>query len=153
MRDTVRIVAAEQVDDEIVAALAQLLPQLAPQRPLPTRAQLEQVVHADCTTLLLARHPDSGAILGTLTLVVYRMPTGVRAYIEDVVVDGAARGLGAGEALVRAALERAAALGAEIVDLTSHASREAANRLYVKLGFVPRDTNAYRYVLAQRRDE
>ena len=80
-----------------------------------------------------------------LTLVVFRIPTGVRAWIEDVVVDAAVRGRGVGEALSQAALTRAAAAGARTVDLTSRPSREAANRLYRRLGFVPRETNLYRY--------
>lgn len=86
-------------------------------------------------------------ILGTLTLVTFRIPTGVRAWIEDVVVDEAARGKGVGEALNRAAVELARAKGAKTVDLTSRPKREAANRLYRRLGFVARDTNVYRYEL------
>ncbi len=86
-----------------------------------------------------------GAVVGTLTLVTFRIPTGVRAWIEDVVVDGAARGHGVGEQLNRYAIEVARGKGAATVDLTSRPSREAANRLYQRLGFKPRDTNVYRY--------
>ena len=86
-----------------------------------------------------------GAIVGTLTLVVFRIPTGVRAWIEDVVVDSSARGAGVGERLNRAAVEEANRLGARTVDLTSRPNREAANRLYRRLGFVERSTNVYRY--------
>ena len=77
----------------------------------------------------------------------FRIPTGVRAWIEDVVVDGDARGRGVGEALNRHALDRARMLGAKTVDLTSRPSREAANRLYQRIGFVPRETNVYRFDL------
>ena len=101
------------------------------------------MLDAPGTTLLLARLGD--AIVGTLTLVVFRIPTGVRAWIEDVVVDDAARGRGAGDALTRAAIAKAAELGVKTVDLTSRPSREAANRLYQRLGFELRETNAYRY--------
>jgi len=94
--------------------------------------------------LLMATDP-SGAIVGSLTLALFRVPTGVRAWIEDVVVDESARGAGAGEALVIAALARAEAEGAKSVDLTSRPSREGANRLYVRLGFETRETNVYRY--------
>jgi ribosomal protein S18 acetylase RimI-like enzyme len=80
-----------------------------------------------------------------LTLVVYRIPTGAHAVIEDVVVDETARGAGCGEALVAAALERARDAGVKNVDLTSRPSREAANRLYVRMGFVERETNVYRH--------
>ena len=85
--------------------------------------------------------------MGSLTLALFRIPTGVRAWIEDVVVDDAARGAGVGEALVGAAVERAGAVGAKTVDLTSRPSREAANRLYVRLGFESRTTNVYRRTL------
>ena len=90
---------------------------------------------------------DGDVILGALTLIVFRIPTGVRAWIEDVVVDDAARGRGVGDALNRFALDLARSKGAKTVDLTSRPSREAANRLYRRLGFVARDTNVYRFVL------
>jgi ribosomal protein S18 acetylase RimI-like enzyme len=83
--------------------------------------------------------------VGTLTLVLFRIPTAMRAWIEDVVVDESARGAGVGEALTLAALERAADAGARTVDLTSRPSREAANRLYTRLGFELRETNVYRW--------
>ena len=96
--------------------------------------------------LFVARVPEAGGrIVGSLTLAVFRIPTGLRAWIEDVVVDGEARGKGVGEALNRAAIERAQALGARTVDLTSRPSREAANRLYRRIGFVQRETNVYRF--------
>ena len=98
--------------------------------------------------LLVARDPDRrGAIVGSLTLVVFAIPTAVRAWIEDVVVDETARGRGVGEALNRAALARAEHEGARTVDLTSRPAREAANRLYQRIGFEPRDTNIYRFDL------
>jgi ribosomal protein S18 acetylase RimI-like enzyme len=99
-------------------------------------------------TLFAARdNENNGKILGTLTLVTFRIPTGIRSWIEDVVVDDAARGKGLGEALTRAAVKRAGELGAKTVDLTSRPSREAANRLYQRVGFVLRETNFYRYSL------
>ena len=98
------------------------------------------------TILYIARDPQrQDEIVGTLTLALYRIPTGLRAWIEDVVVDAGARGQGIGEALTRAALQRAQAEGAREVDLTSRPSREAANRLYQRLGFLKRETNSYRY--------
>jgi len=130
--------------DEVLEALARLLPQLSSSAAPPTHAEVLEMVGSDASHLLLARG-DDGTIVGSLTLVVFRIPTGVRAWIEDVVVDEAARGTGAGEALNRAALRLAAELGARTVDLTSRPSRVAANRLYQKLGFEPRETNIYRY--------
>jgi ribosomal protein S18 acetylase RimI-like enzyme len=102
------------------------------------------MLESGASHLLLARD-EAGPILGCMTLVVFRIPTGVRAWIEDVVVDADARGKGVGEALNSAALELAASLGAKTVDLTSRPSREAANRLYRRLGFVQRETNVYRW--------
>ena len=134
---------AARVDDELVEALARLVPQLSRRSPGPTRRELEEIVATQ--TLLVAR--DRDRILGALTLVLYRIPTGLRARIEDVVVDEAARRRGIGEALTREAVDRARAAGAQHVDLTSHPSREAANRLYLRLGFERRETNAYRLEL------
>ena len=86
-------------------------------------------------------------VVGMLTLAIFMLPTGVRAWIEDVVVDDEARGAGVASALVAAALERAQQEGARTVDLTSRPDREAANRLYVRLGFERRETNVYRRTL------
>src|SRR5687768_11433999 len=101
---------------------------------------------ASGTHVLVARE-DDGTIVGTLTLVVFRIPTGMRAWIEDVVVDESARGQGAGEALTMRAVELAGEVGAKTVDLTSRPSRDAANRLYQRLDFTFRDTNVYRYTV------
>jgi ribosomal protein S18 acetylase RimI-like enzyme len=139
-----------RVTDEIVSALGRLLPQLSPSYGPPSRADLEAVVESRAATLLVARDSDKGGeIVGSLALVLFRIPSGVRAWIEDVVVDAGSRNRGVGEALSREALQRAAAAGAKAVDLTSRASREAANRLYRRLGFVPRETGLFRYPLGR----
>src|SRR5947209_19825974 len=137
---------ARAVDDELVDAFVRLTPQLSRSNPAPTREQLDEIVRSEASRLLVARD-DSGAIVGSLTLVLFRIPTAVRAWIEDVVVAEAARGQGIGEALNREALRIAKDAGARTVDLTSRPSREAANRLYQRLGFKQRDTNVYRYHL------
>ena len=140
------VAAAGHVDDELAAAFGRLLRQLSENADIPTLELIREIVDAPSSTVLIARDTrDGGRIVGMLTLVVFRIPTGVRAWIEDVVVDAAVRGRGVGEALSEAALTRAAAAGARTVDLTSRPSREAANRLYRRLGFVLRETNLYRY--------
>ncbi len=140
----VPVEAATEVTAELVEAIAGLVPQLSSSSPPPGQAELAEIVASPATTLLVARLPEGG-IVGTLTLVIFRIPTGVRAWIEDVVVDGGARGRGVGEALNEEAIRRAAAAGARSVDLTSRPSRESANRLYRRLGFEIRDTNVYRH--------
>jgi len=133
-----------EVTDEVVEAFTRLLPQLSSSAVIPTRSELQDI--ADNDSFFIARDTDSGGrIVGSLTLVTFRIPTGVRSWIEDVVVETAMRGKGIGEALTRAALLRAAELGAKTVDLTSRPSREAANRLYQRVGFELRQTNLYRY--------
>lgn len=139
------VTICETVTDEVVEAFARLIPQLSSSNPPPSRAQLEDLVGSEASTLFVAR--VDGRIVGSLTLAMFRIPTGVRAWIEDVVVDESARGHGVGEALNRAALDRARDEGAITVELTSRPSREAANRLYQRMGFVTRDTNVYRYTL------
>ena len=104
------------------------------------------VVASPATDLFIAID-DTGTVIGMATLVTFRIPTGMRAWIEDVVVDEAGRGQGVGDALTRAMVERARELGCRTVDLTSRPSREVANRMYQRAGFVPRDTNVYRYAL------
>ena len=131
------------VTDDVLEACHRLIPQLSSSSSPITRAQLDEIITGSSTVLFAAR--SEGAIVGLLTLAVFRIPTAVRAWIEDVVVDERARGQGVGEALSRAALAEAAQRGAKTVDLTSRPSREAANRLYQRIGFVRRDTNVYRY--------
>ncbi|CAB4695493.1 unannotated protein [freshwater metagenome] len=144
----VQIIEAAEVTPELVAAFERLIPQLSSSNPAPTETELAANCESEASVLLIAVDRDADdQILGSLTLAWFRIPTGVRAWIEDVVVDEEARGHGVGELLNRAALDRARELGAKTVDLTSRPSREAANRLYQRIGFVARDTNVYRYSL------
>lgn len=134
------------VDDDVVASLNRLLPQLSAVAPAVTAQALGEVLDVPGTALLVAR--IDGDVVGSVTLVVHRIPSGAHAWVEDVVVDAAARGGGVGEALVRAALAEAEVLGARTVDLTSSPSREAAIRLYEKLGFRRRETSVFRLTAA-----
>jgi len=137
------ISVATGVDDELVRAFERLIPQLSRSSPPPTADELVAIVESPACHLLVAT--IDGVTVGSLTLVVFPIPTATRAWIEDVVVDDAARGRGVGAELNRYAMDLAGRLGAKTVDLTSRPSREDANRLYQRLGFVARDTNVYRY--------
>ena len=142
---SVTIEIATIANDELVQALAHLIPQLSQSSPPPDAEQVSLLVAAPGSVVFLARL--DGAIVGTLTLVLYRIPTGLKAWIEDVVVDGSARGHGVGDSLNQAALAEARSRGVKVVSLTSRPSREAANRLYQRIGVTRRDTNVYRYDL------
>ena len=135
------------IDDEIVRAFDNLIVQLSSSSPPPGADELSEMAANPNTVLFAARDTDTGKILGILTLALFRIPTGIQARIEDVVVDDAARGQGIGRQLTTAAIERATAVGAKAVGLTSRPAREAANRLYVAMGFEIRDTNVYRLKL------
>lgn len=141
---SILIEEATAVTPELVAAFRLLTPQLSRSAPAPGGHELAEMVRSPATVLLMARDAEKG-LIGSLTLVLFRIPTGVRAWIEDVVVDNDSRGRGVAEILCREALNRASAAGARTVDLTSRPSREAANRLYRRLGFVERETNVYRW--------
>jgi ribosomal protein S18 acetylase RimI-like enzyme len=142
----VTVEQAAVADHELLDAIKTLLPQLSSSAPPPTFAELDEVATSPATTLFVARNAG-GRIVGALTLAHFRLPTGVRAWIEDVVVDQTERGGGIGSALVEAAVDAARQAGARTVDLTSRPDREAANRLYQRLGFVRRETNVYRYAI------
>lgn len=129
--------------DEVVEAFARLMPQLSSSSAPPDKAALTAMVESQATTILIAR--SEGKIVGTLTLVMFRIPTGLRTRIEDVVVDQAAGRQGFGTALTREAISIARAAGAKTVDLSTRPSREAAGRLYEKMGFEIRSTRVYRY--------
>lgn len=143
--DDLVVEVVDSATDDDVAALAALLPQLSSSAARLTRADLDAITGSPATLLLVAR--SAGRLVGSLTLAVFAIPTGTRAWIEDVVVDEAERGRGVGSALVRAALVAAGERGAKTVDLTSRPSRQDANRLYQRLGFEARQTNVYRYEL------
>ena len=140
------IVRATTVTDELVDAIAGLMPQLKLKYSLPTRSEIEALIGSKTSILLVVRSPDQHSpIVGMLTLLIYRVPSGIRAHIEDIVVDEATRGQGIGEALIRYALNVAREAGANGVGLTTNPRREAANRLYQRVGFNHWQTNVYFY--------
>ncbi len=135
-----------EVTAELVEAMNRLIPQLTTHHAAPSSRDLEQLLRSEASLLFVARWLDAqNRIVGTLTLVLYRVPTGLHARIEDVVVDQAYRGRGIGEALLRHALEIASRSGADGIALTSNPYRLAANRLYQRLGFTRWETNTYFY--------
>ena len=135
-----------QVDKELYNAFQRLIPQLTNNNPPPSLNDLADLVRDASSTLMVARD-DHGQIVGALTLTVYRVPTGIRSIIEDVIVDTSARGQGIGESLMMRAIEVAREKGAKNISLTSNPMREAANRLYLRVGFKKRETNAYQLKL------
>ena len=133
-----------EATDELCEALQRLIPQLSANKAPPSLEDLQTLVGSESSRLLIAREPDENSpIAGVLCLTVYRVPTGLRSIIEDVIVDQNMRKRGIGEALMRHAIEVARQAGAEAVALTSNPGREAANRLYQSLGFELRKTNPY----------
>lgn len=139
-----KIERVKEVTAELVEAFRWLVPQLTQNNPPPTAGDLALLVASDSSVLFVALG-DNGRVIGAANVTIYRVPTGLRAIIEDVIVDEAARGQGVGEALVQRTLEEARARGAPAVTLTSNPRREAANRLYMRMGFRLRETNAYVY--------
>ena len=140
-----------EVTEELVSALNMLLPQLSTNAVPLTTADVQSLVESPATIVFIAR--DEGRIVGSLTLVVFPIPTGLRAWIEDVVVDESARGAGVGEALTNAAIEESRRRRVRSLDLTTRPSREAANQLYARLGFELRETNVYRFFLESKELE
>ncbi|MDC0434540.1 GNAT family N-acetyltransferase [bacterium] len=138
-----RVEEITEFGTDVFEALRILLPQLSKNAALPSPDLTQRIIESDATRLLFARQDEQ--ILGMLTIVIFPIPTGIRAWIEDVVVDESGRGMGVGEALSEHALKLARLEGAKTVDLTSRPTREAANRLYQRIGFALRDTNVYRF--------
>lgn len=133
-----------EVSDELLAASSRLILQLAPEKIPPTQDELTAILNSPVTSLLVARPSnESHEIAGILTLIIYRVPTGARAVIEDVVVDEHYRNKGIAKAMMTRAIELARAAGADNISLTSNPKREAANLLYQRMGFQRRETNLY----------
>ena len=142
---SVQVEVITEATDELVAAFGRLIPQMSRSAPPLDRKALGEVARHEAITLLVARL--DGEVVGTLTLVMFPIPTGLRAWIEDVVVDEKARRHGTGQVLSEAAVRLAREAGARTVDLTSRPSRQAAGRLYERIGFVQRDSRVYRYAV------
>ena len=138
------IIEVNQVTDELIESIAKLLPQLT-QKPIPDKETIANIVA--CPTTILVTASENGAIVGMLTLVLYRTPSALRSRVEDVVVDEASRGKGIGQGLVRKAIDIARDKKAFNVDLTSEPNRKSAHRLYENIGFEKHETNVYRYIL------
>jgi ribosomal protein S18 acetylase RimI-like enzyme len=154
MLESPHLEIARTVDAELLEAVKRLYPQLNPASKGPNEEQLREIISSPATTLLLARDvAGGGRIIGSLILITFRVGRGLKGLIEDVVVDSESRGKGVGEALSREALRIAAQRGAAMVDLTSLPVREAANRLYQRIGFKKRDTNVYRFELGTKPRE
>jgi ribosomal protein S18 acetylase RimI-like enzyme len=138
-----------EASEELMAAVGRLLPQLSPNSPLPNWLEMEEMIASPLNTLLIARDPDhDDEIVGMAMLALYRTPTGLHAWIEDVVVDENSRGKGFGAALTQACIQAADHARAHGVNLTSRPARQAANHLYQRMGFIRRETNVYYYPLA-----
>lgn len=142
---SVTVEIAAEATQELVEGLNHLLPQLSKSAAPLVLGDVEELIASPATTVFIAR--DDGRIVGSLTLVLFPIPTGLRAWIEDVVVDESARGTGVGEALTKAAIEESRHRHVRSLDLTTRPSRESANRLYSRLGFELRQTNVYRFIL------
>ena len=135
-----------EVTESLTDAYRVLIPQLSSSSNPPTGEALQRIIESDSAQILIAEN-ENGEILGTMTIIIFQIPTGIRAWIEDVVVDSSARGKGIGKKLNLAALELAKQAGAKTVDLTSRPARQEANQLYRSIGFVERETNVYRFSL------
>jgi ribosomal protein S18 acetylase RimI-like enzyme len=142
-RRTTRIATVDSASVDVLDALQRLVGELSSSAAKPNARDLEAIIESPVTTMIVARD-QRDEVIGMLTLALFRIPSGLRAWIEDVVVDERARGEGVGEALTREAIRVANQRGARTIDLTSNRSREAANRMYRKLGFNRRDTTVYR---------
>jgi ribosomal protein S18 acetylase RimI-like enzyme len=141
-----RVDIVTQADNELYEAFQRLVPQLTTNNPPPSLNDLIGLVRDSTSTLMVARN-ENGKIIGALTLIIYRVPTGIRSIVEDVIVDASDRGQGIGESLMKRAIDLAYEKGARNISLTSNPVREAANQLYLKMGFKKRDTNAYQIKL------
>ena len=144
----IKIFEITEMSQKVCDAFERLLPQLSSSAKAPTWDELADLINAKASIVLAAADDEDPeeTILGTMTLVVFRIPTGVRAWVEDVVVDKEARGKGIGEKLIRTAIERAKAEGAKTIDLTSRPTRVEAHRLYKRCGFEMRETCVFRRI-------
>ncbi|MDD7915322.1 GNAT family N-acetyltransferase [Polaribacter ponticola] len=137
-----KIYKLETLKPNVIEAFKRLIPQLSEDCNVPSEKDLEDIINSECTNLFVAE--ENNEIIGTLSLVFNKIPTGKKAWIEDVVVDKTVRGKGVGKELILFAMKYAKEVNHTTINLTSSPEREAANKLYQKLGFLKRETNVYR---------
>lgn len=155
----VRVPTATVVPDVMRAAQEHLLSRFDYSDP-PEASHLQEVVNNEKSAVIFTLRDILGISLetkngwqeipiehyvGTLTLAALDTSTRLIGYIEHVVVDERYEGQGIGERLVRKAIEIGKVNGVSRFDLTSEASKVAAQRLYEKTGFHSRDTVNWRY--------
>lgn len=147
----IKVFEVTEMSQKVYDAFERLIPQLSTSAKIPTWDELADLIASKAGIVLAAVDDEDPEekILGTMTLVVFRIPTGVRSWVEDVVVDKAARGQGIGEKLIRTAIARAEAEGAKTIDLTSRPSRVEAHRLYRRCGFEMRETCVFRRTISK----
>ena len=139
---------ASEFNSELYQAICRLVPLLGTHKMVPTQDDVITLINSEASTLLVARYPDENSeIVGILTISIYRVPTGVRSIVEDVIVDDSMRRRGIAKALMKSAIEIARDAGANGVALTSNPQRVEANHLYQNMGFAKRETNSYFYIL------
>lgn len=143
-----KIKIVTEVTDELVITLEKLMSLLTGRDEKISTESIESIVSASNTHLFVAVGEDN-RIHGTLTLIIYTIPTRKKAYIEDVVVDLAAQGLGLGEKLLAAAIQKAKEEQVACIELTSRPFRIPANKLYQKMGFKIRETNCYQLTISE----
>ncbi|MDA7790670.1 GNAT family N-acetyltransferase [Opitutales bacterium] len=139
----IRIRKVSEQTEKDLREINNLIPQLSQSAKLLTKAEFTSLLNAESTHLYFAE--DKEQVLGMLSLVTFPIPTGLRGWVEDVVVDTTARGKGVGKLLTMHALKEAQKMGVLTIDLTSRPSRDVANRLYQSVGFSARVTNVYRF--------
>ena len=138
-----KIIQPTEITEEILIALKTLTKQLSPNKKPPSKKDLEEIINSENSILFIAKSKNE-EIAGTLTLLINRIPTGQKVWIEDVVVDNKFRGKGIGQKLTQFAIDYAIKRGIKEINLTSNPARIAGNKLYQKLGFTLRETNIYR---------
>jgi ribosomal protein S18 acetylase RimI-like enzyme len=135
--DGIAVGPYDRRDGEHVQALLRLLSQ-------------DAVVTCEDAPTYVAK--SAGCVVGMVTLCVFNTLTGTKAYLDHLVVDPDFRRRGIGRALVRHAIEQAAAAGASRIDLTANDDKQAGRGLYHSLGFRQRDTRSLRLNLAAPSD-
>ena len=142
----VEIIEISEASNEILSQVNGLLPQLSKSASPLSLESLDILAKSESTNLFVAK--EGKKVWGMLSLVLFPIPTGTKAWVEDVVVDSSARGKGIGKALMNHALKKVREKRGKSIDLTSRPSRETANNLYQSLGYQKRETNVYRLSLS-----
>ena len=124
------------VDDDVVEAAKRLSSQLNSSNQVTvSREYLETITENPDNYWLMARRESDARFIGMASLFIMRLPTNVRSFLENIVVDEDSRGQGVGIALSMRAFEIADSQNVNTLRAQAGTQNGVSRSMLQKAGF------------------